>query len=262
LNRHSGPVEPVSDRPVRAGLSPAFFFQSRSTFLTGRRSVTCPFFCRAASFSFVSQHFFLTGRFLVQIFFLCPVPSPGAQIKFFSFLLPLSAPIFFILFGRILHDRSFPLSSVCQRPCPVTSPAARADFFFGCACRSAPLFPVRSFTRVENLLFGHLVVSACMQMSGRQCAQCTFFLHADTFALSDHFPWRADKVFFACCRSTRHFFLSGRFLSACTVLFFVEFGQQGVHAESFFWVCMLCPVTSPLLSARRFFLDISALPAH
>jgi hypothetical protein len=59
-------------------------------------------------------------------------------------------------------------------------------------------------------------------------------VHADTFALSDHFPWRADKVFFACCRSARHFFLSGRFLSERTVFFLWSPVSRGVHAESFF----------------------------
>jgi hypothetical protein len=175
LNRHGGPVEPVSARSDRAGL----FTQvcQLQQCLTHRFFLVA--FCRAHS-TFFDRSF----------------PLLGAHIFFPFYLLPLS--------------------SVCQRPCPVTSPLRRAQCTFFCMktrlVRSLPPCGARSvlFFACRHALSDHFPPAA---------RAVYFFLHADTFALSDHFPWRADKVFFACCRSARHFFLSGRFLSACTVLF-------------------------------------------
>jgi hypothetical protein len=156
-----------------------------------------------------------------------------------------------------------PLCRQQRLSAPLSGHFTRAqNFFFGCACRGFSTFPCpvlhasgESFIWSPGCLSLHANVRASMRA-------VYFFLHAYTFALSDHFPWRADKVFFCLLPLSAPLFLSGRFLSACTVLFLWSSVSRGVHAESFFWVCMLCPVTSPLLSARRFFLDISALPAH
>jgi hypothetical protein len=230
LNRHSGPFEPVSDRPVRAGLSPALF-QSHNTFLTGRRSVTCTFFSRAAPFLLVSQHFFLTGRFLVHFFysvascmtshFICVRSLPLRRTQCFVFTCCRSAD-----------------SSVCQRPCPVTSRARRV-FFLAVHAEAFPLFPVRSFTRVENLLFGHLVVSACMQMSGRQCAQCTFFCMHTPLPCPITSPGAQIKFFFACCRSARHFFCP---VASClrAQSFFCRVRSAGVCMQNLFSGCACC----------------------
>jgi hypothetical protein len=116
-------------------------------------------------------------------------------------------------------------------------------FFFTCCCSTASVSaPVRSLPplrRAQCTFF--LFFFACSRSAGPVRARIFFLLclvsrcvHADTFALSDHFPWRADKVFFACCRSARHFFLSGRFLSERTVFFLWSPVSRGVHAESFF----------------------------
>jgi hypothetical protein len=226
LNRHSGPVEPVSDRPVRAGLSPTLFLVAQHLF---DRSQVCHlhFFQSRCTFSFVSQHFFLTGRFLVQIFFLCPVTSPGAQIKFFSFLLPLSAPFF--LFGRILHDRSFHLR-------PVTSPAARAVYSF---C----LLPLSRACARQNLFFCVESGRVCMQnlFSGCVCRVRSLLVCAHIFFL---FVLSGQQQGCAC----RNFFY----------LFCPVTSPLLDAAQHFSWTFLLCPRTShACVSGAQIFPDQS-----
>jgi hypothetical protein len=107
LNRHSGLVEPVSDRSVRAGLSAqacprrsvsCTFFQSRNIFFSIDRSLPLLLAAwranflirshptgRAASLSFVQSNPLCRAR---NIFFERSLPLLGAQI--FVCLLPLS----------------------------------------------------------------------------------------------------------------------------------------------------------------------------
>jgi hypothetical protein len=115
------------------------FFQSRSTFLTGRRSVTCPFLSRCTFF-------------FCRAAFLCPVASPlpcqrastffyffsdrsftllGAP--FFLFVCVSGAPLFPCAVTFPCRARSFLLHA--DTPCPVTS-LARSVFFFSACCRS------------------------------------------------------------------------------------------------------------------------------
>jgi hypothetical protein len=219
LNRLGGPVEPVSDRPVRAGLSPAIFSVAQHLF---DRSQVChlPFF--------FSQHFFLTGPFLLQIFYFalschcaqkyffsacCRSASghfPGAQIFFCCrsadssvWSLPWRAQFFFCMqtaasghfpgaqlyFFLAVHAEAFPLF-----PCAVTSPLPRAQNFFW----------------------------LCMQKRA-------------TFALSDLFPAaRADFLSFWLCMKT------------CEWRIFYLVNSRGAHADFF-----ICFVRSPLLCSAR-----------
>jgi hypothetical protein len=189
------------------------FFQSRSTFLTGRRSVTCPF-CRAAPFSFVAQHF------CVRSLRHCLASVP---VTFFFSDRSFRATFFCLFVCQARHFspvRSLPLRRaqcfvfyllpLCRQQrlsapflCPVTS-LARRLFFFAC-CRSAgqqDLCAPESFFLGVHAEARHFSLSCLFT---RAQIFCFLALHADTFALSGHFP--------PCC-------------------------------------------------ARRFFLDISALPAH
>jgi hypothetical protein len=103
------------------------FFQSRNTFLTGRRSVTCLFLSRCNFFSLSRSNFFSVAS---------PLPCQRASIFFFfsdrSFTL-LGAPLFFVC--------------LCVRHAffsPVQSLPWRADhffsFFFAAAQRAIFLF--------------------------------------------------------------------------------------------------------------------------
>jgi hypothetical protein len=186
LNRHGGPVEPVSARSDRAGL----FTQVCQL----QQCLTCRFFflvafCRAhntffdRSFPLLGAHIFLLAAafwslsaglssvwslppcgahsvlflhadtpFLCPVsscacrnFFLCPVTSLARRL--FFCLLPLSrtagpvrARIFFL--GVHAEARHFSLSGHFTRA---------QNFFWLCMQKLCHFFPVRSFTRVENL---------------------------------------------------------------------------------------------------------------
>jgi hypothetical protein len=157
----------------------------------------------------------------------------------------------FFLTGHILLGRAAFL-------CPVASPlpCQRASFFyfvltghFLCWARhffcffvcvsGAPLFPC--------------------PVTSTHCGRCLVsVVHAETFPLSGHFhSLRARRVFFsvASCLRAQIFVLSGQQQGCACRDFFYFFCpvSRGVHAESFFWVCMQSPVTSPLLDAAQHF---------
>jgi hypothetical protein len=152
------------------------FFQSRSTFLTGRRSVTCPFlsrctffFCLAALFLDRSVHlrpvtspaaravyFFLFSACCrsagpVCAPFLCPVSSCACRNFFFVRSLPWRADYFFACCRSagqqdLCAPESFFWVCMLKRatfPCPVSS-RARRIFFLAVHEEAFPLFPVRS----------------------------------------------------------------------------------------------------------------------
>jgi hypothetical protein len=232
LNRLGGPVEPVSDQPICAGLSPAIFFQSRSTFLTGRRSVTCPFF--------VALHLFLLHAVTP-----CLVTSLAHSVLFFlAAALQTAASVSAIsLSGHFPGTQIFfcllPLSGTAG---PVWSPVwcACRTFFFACSVWSLPPCRARSF-------FVFLA------------------LHADTFALSGHLlaaaPVRAIFSSLIHCFAQRLWHGRNR---PCVTAGTTPPDARYLHAsgESFIWSTagvrmqifyyLFCPVTSSLLSACRF----------
>jgi hypothetical protein len=110
------------------------FFQSRSIFLTGRRSVTCPFFCRAA-------------LFFCRAAFLCPVASPlpcqRASNFFFSdrsFTL-LGAPFFLFVCVSGAPLFPFPLCSQASGHFPLRR--AQGSFFLHADAPLSGHFPLR-----------------------------------------------------------------------------------------------------------------------
>jgi hypothetical protein len=138
-----------------------------------------------------------------------------------------------------------------------------------------------------------LTVQACSRksVSCSSVRRAGFFfghilLGRTTLYFDRSFPLRpvtspGAQIIFFCCRSARHFFLFGRILhdrsfhlrpvtspAARAVYFFLLAAAQqglcapesffcgvrsGVHAESFFWVCMQSPVAS-CLRAQIFFI--------
>jgi hypothetical protein len=181
LNRHCGPVEPVSDWPVRASLSPAIFSVAQHLF---DQSQVCHLpFCRVAPFSLSRS-----------IFFVCPVASPlpcQRASKFFSdrsfTLLGRAFFLFVCVSGALL----FPVLSLL--------PAARATF----ACRHALS---GHFPGAQCFVF----FSCCRSLSGHiplRRAQCfVFFLlplcrQQRPCAVSSTPDERAEIFFWCACRS-------------------------------------------------------------
>ena len=113
------------------------FFQSRSTFLTGRRSDACPF---------VALHLFLCRT----TFFLCPVASPlfPCAVK-----RPVTSPC---------GARRAPFCMQRPLPRPVSSPTQCFVFFLLPLCRqqrlSAPLSG--HFTRAQKYFFWAVLAEA------------------------------------------------------------------------------------------------------
>ena len=143
MNRHSGPVEPVSDRSVRAGLSAQ---------ACPRRSVSCTFFQSCIIFFSLDRSLPLLLAACRANFLIRSHPA-GRATPFFLISAGRAA---FILNGHFLcWARRFfffcflPLSRGCAR-----------HFFlsgrFSTAVSDRP-----------NFLFEGCLVSVCMQMSGR-----------------------------------------------------------------------------------------------
>ena len=149
MNRHSGPVEPVSDRSVRAGLSAQVCqlqpFQSRSIFFFIDRSLPsllaawrANFFnpvasCRARSIFFL----LLTGHFLCwarRLFFFCLLPLSSVSARHFFYLFcPVASPQP-CQRARIFLFGGCPVASCCPHRifflwCPVSSCCACRIFF-------------------------------------------------------------------------------------------------------------------------------------
>jgi hypothetical protein len=229
LNRPGGPVEPASDQPVRAGLSPAIFFQSRSTFLTGRSLCWARHFSLSVCVS-VAPSFPLCGHFF-----------PGAQTIFCFFLLSLSAPFFFsVAFCRALQS-------------PVTSPARSVFFFFLIiCCRSADrqvihsaralLFPCAVTFPWRAQCFVFLLLPLC-RLQRLPCpvtsrAQKNFFwaVHAEAFYFFLSGPSREWRIVFWVC-------MQSQVISCLRAQFFCVLpGQQQGCACRF--LLFFCPVTS------------------
>jgi hypothetical protein len=222
LNRLGGPVEPVSDRPVRAGLSPAIFSVAQHLF---DRSQVChlPFF--------FSQHFFLTGPFLLQIFYFA-LSCHCAQKYFFSACCRSAS-------GHFPGAQIFFLLPLCRQQRLVTSLARavfllHADssvrslpwrtviFFFGCACRGFSTFPLCSHfpsaARAEFFLAVHAEARHLCPVRSFPCGARRFLV-----LLALHEDMRVENLLF---------------------------GQQQGCACRFFY--LFCPVTSSLLCACRF----------
>jgi hypothetical protein len=242
LNRLGGPVEPVSDQPICAGLSPAIFFQSRSTFLTGRRSVTCPFF--------VALHLFLlhavtpclvTSLAHSVLFFSCcrSADSSVCQRHFFVRSLPWHTD-FFLLAAAQRDSRTCVESGlVCMQNlffCMqrlVTSPLPRTQFFclFGFACRHLCL--VRSLACCRSCARNFFVAYPLL---------CPAAVARQEQALRDGWHHAARRQ-----------------VPACEWRIFYLVNSRGAHADFLLFV-----LSGHLFSPQRvqIFLDISALPAH
>jgi hypothetical protein len=153
LNRHSGPVEPVSDRSVRAGLSvqacprrsvSCTFFQSRNIFFSIDRSLPLLLAAWRANFLIRSHP---AGR--AAPFFFCPVQSTLQGAHHF----------FFLLTGHFLcwARRLLFLSACCRSAASVC-----AIFFVVPSGR----FSSALSARAPVTFFGAVWSQQCMQMSG------------------------------------------------------------------------------------------------
>jgi hypothetical protein len=220
LNRHGGPVEPVSARSDRAGLFTQVCqlqqCQTRRIFLTGHILLG-----RATSFSL------LTGRrsvsctfFLCRATFFCPVASPPPCQR---------ASNFFGLSGQQLcMQKLFPLSG------HFPSVWARRLIFFSLAAAQqvlrAPIFLSGHFHSLRARRIFYLVTLwsqlACKCQGAMQYPLCSN-VHA-----------RTD--FFCAVRSTaaahaKKKFLSGHFSSTGRAQFFLDASAQPAHhAAAFF----------------------------
>jgi hypothetical protein len=188
------------------------FFQSRSTFLTGRRSVTC-LFCRAAPFSLSRSN-----SFCVRSLRHCLASAPVNFFSDRSFTL-LGRAIFFCLFA--CQARYFS---------PVQSLPWRAQ------CFVFYLLPLCRQQRLSAPLSGHFTR-----------AQKYFFwaVHAEAFSLfpclvlhasGESFSGCACRiVFWVCMQSQVVSCLRAQFFLCCPV------NSRGAHADFFY---LFCPVTS------------------
>jgi hypothetical protein len=160
LNRHSGPVEPVSDRSVRAGLSAQVCqlqpFQSRRIclcFLSGSSVTRAGFFLKPVASCKARNNFFFIDRSLplcwrpgVQFFLAvwsqqCMQMSGRAQIFFWTLLHSVVSPRARIFFCFFLCSVASPLQrrqrffyflflSLSGRFTSATAPAILLFFFF------------------------------------------------------------------------------------------------------------------------------------
>jgi hypothetical protein len=199
-------------------------FLSRCTFFFCRAAFLCPVTSLARRPFFL---FFAAAQRAPDRFFCRaqqrPVSSPAARAGLFflhedapltGHFLPMARSVFFC-------------RDLC--PCPVTSRAPR-NIFLGCACRGFFIFPVLS----PPLRRAQFSFACSHALSGLVCMQNLFFACS---------VWSLPP-----CRARRFFVLLA--LHEDMRVENLLFGQQQGCACRFF--LLFCPVTSSLLSARRF----------